>query len=61
MSADRYAVGTRAVVKDPERPGWRVVCAACDAGGTVRHDTRDAAMTAAVRDSAKPCNECGAR
>jgi len=55
--------GTRAVVqKGPF--DFRVVCATCDGGGTVRHKTKDAASRAAVRDSNKPCPckpSCGAR
>ena len=44
-----------------EKPGdWRVVCATCGAGGSVRHNTRELAGAAAVRDSNKPCRACGA-
>lgn len=57
---DRYAIGTRAVVRRGTSD-YRVVCATCDAGGTVRHPTRDCAMRAATRDSALPCRACGAR
>ena len=56
----RYAIGTRAIIHRGPRD-YRVVCATCDAGGTVRHDTRDKAFTAAARDSAKPCLACHAR
>lgn len=53
-------VGTRAYYRDgPD--DYRVRCATCDAGGTVRHASRDAASRAAARDSAQPCRECGAK
>jgi hypothetical protein len=39
----------------------RVVCATCHAGGNVRYTTREAAASAACRDSARACSECGAR
>jgi hypothetical protein len=40
---------------------YRVVCATCGGGGTVRHDNREKACSAAVRDSNKACRKCGAR
>jgi len=53
------ACGTRAVER--HGPGdFRAVCATCGAGGSVRHRTRESATTAAVRDSARPCQACGA-
>jgi hypothetical protein len=58
--AYRYAVGTRAVVEKGPRE-YRVVCATCDAGGTVRYESKDAALRAAIRDSNRPCAVCGAR
>lgn len=39
---------------------YRVLCATCDAGGTVKHPTKTVAVAAAVRDSARPCATCGA-
>jgi len=39
---------------------FRVVCATCGAGGSTWHRTREAATSAAVRDSAKACKACGA-
>lgn len=56
MSADfrPFLCGTRRTVrKGPNN--YRVVCATCDGGGTVRYPTSDAASKAAVRDSNKPC------
>ena len=57
----RYAIGTRAIL--PRKPDgtYRVVCATCDAGGTIPHRTREDAFNAAARDSNKPCQTCGAR
>ena len=54
----RFVCGTRAV--NPDRP-FHVVCATCGAGGTVNHPTMDAAHSAAVRDSNRPCRSCNAR
>lgn len=57
--APRFVCGTRAVER--RGPGdFRVVCATCGAGGTVKHATMDEATHAAVRDSNKPCRACGA-
>lgn len=53
------AIGTRAVWQDGPAD-FRVRCATCDAGGTVRHATREAAAQAAARDSDKACHACGA-
>lgn len=39
---------------------YRVVCATCGGGGTVRHDNKTKANSAAVRDSGRPCRKCGA-
>ena len=48
-----FVCGTRKVVE--RRPGdYRVVCASCDSGGTVKHRTCEEAASAAVRDSNKP-------
>lgn len=56
----RSAVGTRAYGE--LRPGdWRVVCATCDAGGTISYKTRSEAGQAATTNSARPCQSCGAR
>lgn len=57
----RYAIGTRAILPRQADGTYRVVCATCDAGGTVAHPNRSAAWNAAVRDSNKPCRTCGAR
>lgn len=57
---DRYAIGTRAMYRT-EDGSYRVVCATCDAGGTVKHRTHADAFHAAARDSNKPCHTCGAR
>jgi hypothetical protein len=51
-------------VKERGPEDFRVVCATCDGGGTIRHDTREQATSAAVRDSNKPCpcrQACGAK
>lgn len=41
---------------------YRVICATCDGGGTVKHATHDSAARAAIRDSNKPCPvNCGAK
>lgn len=40
---------------------YRVVCATCHNGGTVKHATPESASHAAVRDSNQPCRACGAR
>lgn len=63
MNTERYRpmiCGTRATKR--LGPGnYRVVCATCDGGGTAKHPTHEAASSAAVRDSAKPCPvKCGA-
>jgi len=50
--------GTRKVVQRGPND-FRVVCATCDGGGTVKHATRESASRAAIRDSAKSC-KCGA-
>jgi hypothetical protein len=55
-----FTCGTRRA----ERHGpsdHRVVCATCGAGGSRQHATREEALTAAVRDSNKPCRACGAK
>lgn len=54
-----FLCGTRKVIR--RGPGdFRVVCATCDGGGTVKYSTSNAASSAAIRDSAKPCRVCGA-
>jgi ribosomal protein L37E len=57
-----FVCGTRAVVEPVGKPlnAWRVVCATCGGGGTVKHRTYNEATHAAVRDSAKRCRTCGA-
>lgn len=56
-----FTCGTRTVVERGDPPtAWRVICATCEAGGTVLHRTKEAAERAAVRDSNKPCSSCGA-
>jgi RecJ-like exonuclease len=41
---------------------YRVVCATCGGGGTVRHRTAASASSACTRDSARPCPVgCGAK
>ncbi len=52
-----FVCGTRAVVVDAA--SWRVVCATCGTGGSVRHTAKDDACKAAVRDSARECRTCG--
>lgn len=54
-----FVCGTRAVLEESPHI-WRVVCATCEAGGSVPHKTKAAATSAAVRDSAKACRACGA-
>lgn len=39
---------------------YRVVCATCGAGGSVKHATQSEASRVAIRDSGKPCHKCGA-
>lgn len=62
MSGD-FVCGTRRVVK--RGPGdFRVVCATCGGGGAVQHGNLNAAQTAAVRTSSRPCPAkppCGAK
>lgn len=56
-------IGTREIVKLWPND-YRVRCATCGAGGTVRYTTRQEAGKAAARDSGKPCPAkypCGAR
>lgn len=54
-----FVCGTRRV-KTRGPSDFRVVCATCEAGGSVRHATRQSATSAAVRDSARACAACGA-
>lgn len=49
-----FLCGTRRVVRRGPQD-YRVVCASCLGGGTVRHAIPEDAERAAVRDSAKPC------
>lgn len=59
--ADRvFLVGTKAVVNF-HYDGYRVACATCNTVGSVKHTTKEAASRAAIRDSAKACNTCGAK
>lgn len=53
-----FICGTRRVVRR-NAYDFRVVCATCMRGGTVRHWTKESACKAATRDSNKPC-KCGA-
>lgn len=53
-----FVCGTRAVVRKGLQD-YRVVCATCGAGGTVKYAIPEDADRAAVRDSARACN-CGA-
>ena len=58
----RFVCGTRRVVRLGLQ-NYRVVCASCLGGGTVRHAILQDAERAAVRDSNKPClcrPSCGA-
>lgn len=55
-----FTCGTRTVIPGPKPNTWRVVCATCEAGGTVIHETKDSATKACVRDSARACTSCGA-
>jgi hypothetical protein len=59
----RFVCGTRAV--PPRRPDgtYRIVCATCGGGGSTPYDTREAATSAAVKMSGRPCQcrGCGAR
>jgi hypothetical protein len=63
MSNDTYRpliCGTRKT-KRVGPSDFRVVCATCEGGGTVKYRTHELASSAAVRDSAKPCPvKCGA-
>ena len=54
-----FVCGTRAVYRVGSQD-YRVVCATCHAGGSVRHKIPEDADRAAVRDSNKPCKACGA-
>lgn len=54
-----FVCGTRAVVQMAPSD-FRVVCATCDNGGTVKHTTKEAANRACVRDSNRRCTACGA-
>lgn len=57
-----FVCGTRATLEHITKfdHDYRVVCATCGAGGTVAYETERAANKAAVRDSAKACQTCGA-
>lgn len=54
-----FLCGTRRVIG--REGNWRVVCATCEAGGTVRHYDRDMAIKACMRDSIRRCRSCGAK
>lgn len=59
MDSPHFVCGTRKRIrKGPNN--YRVVCATCDGGGTVRYSTPEQAASVAVRDSNRPCT-CGAR
>lgn len=62
MEANRFVCGTRAVVERGPKD-FRVVCATCGAGGSVRFCERKMANHHAIRYSAYPCLApgCGAR
>jgi hypothetical protein len=49
-----FVCGTRRVLRAGFQD-YRVVCASCLRGGTVRHSIPEDAERAAVRDSNKPC------
>jgi len=55
-----FTCGTKTVITSPDHT-FRVVCATCEAGGSVPHETKEDAMKACVRDSNKPCRACGAK
>ncbi len=55
----RYAIGTRAIVRKAEHD-YRVVCATCDAGGSKRYENHAQAFHAAAESSARKCRVCGA-
>ena len=60
MRRDRvFLCGTRAVVRIGLQ-NYRVVCATCGNGGSVRHAIPEDADRAAVRDSNRSCRACGA-
>lgn len=54
-----FVCGTRAVVRRGPSD-YRVVCATCEAGGTIKHTTKESANKACVRDSVRACKACGA-
>jgi hypothetical protein len=63
MSLTRvFTCGTRTVLAagNGATITYRVVCATCEAGGTVRHPTLSDATRACVRDSNRLCAACGA-
>lgn len=51
--------GTRLAFRNGPQD-YRVVCATCQHGGTVKHVTPESASQAAARDSARTCRACGA-
>ena len=62
MSINTYRqtlCGTRKTVRRGAGD-YRVVCATCGGGGTIKHATSKRAAHAAIRDSNKPCSTCGA-
>lgn len=54
-----FVCGTRAVNKVSETD-YRVVCATCDQGGSVRFKTKSAAKSNCVDCSGRRCPGCGA-
>jgi hypothetical protein len=55
-----FLCGTRRIVYDGKRCGFRVVCATCGAGGSRCHGDRSEAIRACMRDSGRACKKCGA-
>jgi hypothetical protein len=49
-----FVCGARAVIRKGAGD-FRVVCATCGGGGGTPYPTKEAACSAAVRDSNKPC------
>lgn len=54
-----FVCGTRAVI---QRGEWdfRIVCATCDGGGTVKYEVREQATRQCVNQSGRRCTICGA-
>lgn len=56
----RFVIGARAYF-EKATGDWRVVCATCGGGGSVKHPTQESAGQAAARDSDKRCSICGVK